>query len=178
MAVLSLSSVLPEQELLSTIAEMGIGIVGFAVVADILRSRSTSDVVRLYNLRDVAEIGLMIAVLSVFPSMLHGLGLSAEASWRTTGGGVLVWTGIGVASSFRRRGPASLVGAARSNRLVSVIVYMLIGLNLALAFSNLVGAGPSSGARHVAWALSALGQAGTMFISSVFSRSAEVPATQ
>lgn len=55
---------------------MAIGIVGFAMVADVLRSKSPQTETQFYTLRDVAEIGLMVAVLSVLPLVLQGFGLS------------------------------------------------------------------------------------------------------
>jgi hypothetical protein len=167
---------LPEQEILSTLSEIGIAIVGFSVVADLLRSRSSTDVVRLYTLRDVAEIGLMCAVLSTFPSVLHGFGVPVDSTWRIAGGVALGWAIAGITGSVRRRGPGTVLPTVKRHWLAATIVYLMIGISLVLSLTNLLSPGPLSGARHVAWALALLAQAGTMFIFSVFHLPNESPA--
>jgi len=164
----SVETPLPQQELLSTFAEMGIAIVGFAVVADIFRPRTPQDTSRLYTLRDVADIGLTCAVMSAFPLVVHGLGVPAESSWRLASAGVLGWAISGIALSSRRRGRGSIANYVRSRWLAAAVVYSLIAISLSLALVNLVFPGPSSGARHVAWALAALTQSGAMFIIAIF----------
>jgi hypothetical protein len=147
---------------------MGIAIVGFAVVADIFRVQKPEDAPRLYTLRDVADIGLTCAVMSAFPLVLHGLGVSVESSWRAASAGVLVWAIFGIGLSSRRRGRGTIVRYARKQWLGAGVVYALIAVCLSLAVSNLLFPGPSSGARHVAWALAALAQSGAMFIIAIF----------
>ncbi len=56
----------------------------------------------------------------------------------------------------------------KTHWFAAAVVYLLVGIALALPIANLVGPGPFSGDRHVAWALVALTQAGAMFIVSVF----------
>ncbi len=62
---------LPHAELLSTLAEMSIAVVGFSMVVGILRPQSSDDETRLFTLRDVAEIGLISSVMNVFPLVVH-----------------------------------------------------------------------------------------------------------
>jgi len=107
-------------------------------------------------------------VLSAFPLVLHGLGVPAPWTWRLASGIVVVWSIAGITFSARRRGRDGMLPTIKRHWIGATIVYLLFGISLALALSNLLSPSSFSGGRHVAWALAALTQAGTMFILAVF----------
>lgn len=147
---------------------MGIAIVGFAMVADVLRPGSAEGTMRLYTLRDVAEIGLIGTAMSAFPMVVHGYGLSDEWTWRITSGLVIAWSIGGMTTSARRRGPGAVLSAFKQHQIAGSFVYLLIAINMSLALVNLLNPGPSSGVRHATGMLAGLTQAGIMFILAVF----------
>lgn len=81
---------LPQEAVLSTLAEMGIAVVGFSLVAGILRPRTQTDERRLFTLRGVAGFGLIVATMSVFPLVAHSYSPPMDSSWRLSGAIVFV----------------------------------------------------------------------------------------
>lgn len=77
---------LAHEALLSTLAERNIAVVGFSMVAGILRTESLDDEIRLFTLRDVAELGLLIAVMCVFPLVVYAFDTLVASTWRFSSG--------------------------------------------------------------------------------------------
>jgi len=96
---------LPQEVVLSTLAEMGIAVVEFSLVAGILGPQSQSDERQMFTLRSVAGFGLIVAIMSVFPLVAHSYGLPTDSTWRISSGIVFVWAIAGLAADFVRLGP-------------------------------------------------------------------------
>ena len=158
---------LPNETVLSTLAEMSIAVVGFSMVVGILRPHSDSDERRLFTLRGVAGIGLLAAVMSAFPLVAHSYGLSTDSTWRLSSGIVAAWAIAAIATDFRRLG-RGLPVIANQHRFTSGLVSALVSVNLCLLAVNIANPGPASGARYSTVMLLALAQAGFMFIWAAF----------
>ena len=72
---------LPEQDLLTTIAEVSAAFVGFSMVVGLLRS-APSNRTRVLSIRDVAETSLVIVGAPLAPALIHGFGLPADVAYR------------------------------------------------------------------------------------------------
>jgi hypothetical protein len=80
---------------LSTIAEVGIGLAGFASLATVLRSQSQSEaVVALQRLLVLLVLSFSVVFLSFLPPILAGVGLSDGAAWRSSAGALCVLVGF------------------------------------------------------------------------------------
>ncbi len=96
---------LPHEQILSTLAEMSIAVVGFSMVAGVLRPEASDNQSRFFTLRDVGEIGLISAVMSAFPLVVHPYGLSPELNWQVASGLQGFWSVVGIVAALRRRDP-------------------------------------------------------------------------
>ena len=160
-------SPLPHDALLSTLAEMSITVVGFSLVFGVLRPQSKDDEIRLFTLRDVAEIGLACSVMCVFPLVAHTYGSSDESVWRLASGLQVFWATVGIALAARRRG-AVLVPTLQQSRLTVSLLLSLTLANYALALTNVTMPSSLSGARYVSCMLIVFAQAGFMFLWAAF----------
>ena len=165
----------PQEAVLSTLAEMGIAVVGFSLVAGILRPNSPSDERRLFTLRGVAGIGLIVATMSVFPLVAHFYSLSADSLWRLASAIVFVWAIAGIAADYLRLGPG-LSAVAKLRPFTSGLVSVLILINLCLLGMNVVSPDSDSGARYTTVMMLALAQAGFMFLATAFDAGRGEPA--
>ncbi len=158
---------LPHEAILSVLAEMGIAVVGFSMVAGVLRSQSHDEQARLFTLRDVAEIGLIGAVMSAFPLVVHAYGVSVDSTWRLASGTHGAWSVVAIAASVPRRGPDPL-SILRRHWFIMSLVSGLVLSNFVLIGMNLAAPSPASGARFVTCMLLGLTQAGVMFLLAAF----------
>ena len=165
---------LPNETVLSTLAEMGIAVVGFSLVGSLLRPQSQTDETRLVTLRGVAGLGLIVAIMSAFPLVAHSHGLSEELTWRISSGVFVVWAIAGIVADFARLG-RQLPPLAKQYRFTSVLVSALILINLSLLTINVTNPGPGSGARYTTVVLLGLAQSGLMFLSAAFDAGRDAP---
>ena len=158
---------LPQEAVLSTLAEMGIAVVGFSLVAGILRPQSQNDERRLFTLRGVAGFGLIVATMSVFPLVAHSYSLPTDSTWRLSSGIVFVWAIAGIAADFVRLG-YGLPAIAKRLPFTSGLVSVLILVNVCLLGMNIVSPDSDSGSRYATVMMLALAQAGFMFLAIAF----------
>ena len=158
---------LPQEAVLSTLAEMGIAVVGFSLVAGILRPQTQGDERLLFTLRGVAGFGLIVATMSVFPLVAHSYSLSTASTWRLSSGIVFVWAFAGIAADFVRLG-RGLPAIAKHLPFTSGLVSVLILVNFCLLGMNVVSPGADAGSRYTTVMMLALAQAGFMFLAIAF----------
>jgi hypothetical protein len=168
---------LPHEQVLSTLAEMSIAVVGFSMVAGIFRPESSDNEIRLFTLRDVGEIGLICAVMSALPLVVHAYGLSTDSNWRLASSVQGFWSVVAITAALRRRGSSPLL-TFRQHWFIASIVVSLVVANFALLLTNVLNPGPLSGARYVSCMLLALTQAGFMFLLAAFDMGSRKPAAQ
>ena len=158
---------LPQEAVLSTFAEMGIAVVGFSLVAGILRPQTQSDERRLFTLRGVAGFGLIVATMSVFPLVAHSYSLPTNSTWRLSSGIVFVWAFAGIAADFVRLG-RGLPAIVKHLPFTSGLVFVLMLVSLCLLGMNVVSPGPDAGSRYTTVMMLTLAQAGFMFLAIAF----------
>ena len=147
---------------------MGVAVVGFSLVVGILRPKSQDDEERLFTIRDVAEIGLICAVMSMVPAVVHSYGIRVELVWRMSSAIHLVWVAFVIPASARRRGFSALLPTVVQHWLIASLVLGMASLNGALAVTNLVSPSSYSGARYSTCMLLLLAQGGFMFLWAAF----------
>jgi len=152
---------------LSTFAEMSIAVVGFSMVAGAIGARSEGERLRLFTFRDVAEVGLICAVMSSVPLVIHAFGTSADSTWRVSSGIEFAWQAVSIGFTAGRRGPA-LLPFIKRHRVTLTLTTAVAIANFVLLAINVVSPGPYSGARYLACMLLLLLQAGTLFIWAAF----------
>jgi hypothetical protein len=145
---------------------MSIAVVGFSMVVGILRDRSLDDRMRLFTLRDVADMGLIGAVMSAFPLVVYGFATSAETTWRLSSAVLGAWQFASIANSIRKRGSVSIV--ARQFWFTASRAACLVVVSFALILVNVAAPSSLSGARYVAYMMILLTQAGFMFVFAAF----------
>jgi hypothetical protein len=91
--------VLPQADILQTIAEIAIAIAGFAALAGAFgtaRSEAQNSTAAFHSLRLVVINGLFLLVSALIPLVLFDYGLAASTTWRLSSGLVLANNLIGL----------------------------------------------------------------------------------
>jgi hypothetical protein len=169
---------LPHENLLTALGEVAAAFVGFSLVVGALRARSAASAEenrKLYSMRDVAEIGLAAVFMSFLPLVIHAFGVSPETTWRVASAGFFLIVVVAVIPSLLRRG--GLIEGFRSEPIQTIVIAPLQLGGVGLMSINLLVGGPSSGARHVAVILMALGVGGVLFVNATFNSAENRPGT-
>ncbi len=123
-------------EYMYTVAEVGVGLSGFAAIVMVMRRREGSSLSSLDRLMvaTLIERGLMAAFLSLLPVLLFGLGLSEPLLWAVSSGTFVIY---GIWIEYR---------AIRNRRyiidkMMSMSLYLgLIGIGVAVIIVQLMHA--------------------------------------
>lgn len=157
---------LPNESLLIGLGEVAAAVVGFSLVAGILRERlsdaSEAANQAMFSMRDVAEIGLGAVAASFLPLVLSEFGVAPPATWVVASAAIVLFGLVGIFFSRRRQGHAVPRGPAE---------WAVGGVNfvsMALLLSNIFAPGPSSGARYSAVVLLLLVVASIIFVTTAF----------
>ena len=164
---------LPHSDLLTTMGEVGAAFIGFSMVAGVLRPESHSGMRRFFRFRHVAEMSLGSVVASFLPLFIHAYGTSHNTTWFFASALVLIPGIVGPIVNWREVGVSASYNAEPARTVVSLA---LCAVGIILPVSNLVHAGPSSGARYSTVVASLLALAGLTFIGATFGTSKEPPA--
>lgn len=76
------------QDLLQTIAEVGVALAGFAGVISIFRARlpGPEHLYQVQSARNIIECSLFTVLFSFAPPIVHGLGANPNLAWRISSG--------------------------------------------------------------------------------------------
>jgi hypothetical protein len=153
---------MPYDAILTTLAEIGITVVGFSLLASVFRGAGNR--LRFLTFRNVAEIGLICAYGALAPQLFQSLGVSEVASWRSGSGtfGLLLLLGnvfgIRRMQDLPKPKPSGLIVAGW---ICVPIVYFLVGANLFFPAEV-------SGGRHVLAIILLLSIGAMLFLIAAF----------
>jgi len=164
---------LPHESVLQLLAEISVAFVGFSMLASVFRSSQGDDLVRFADFRNVAETGLLAALGSLAPLILHSLGCGNEAAWRLASGGLAVLWTLGAFAANRRQ---DFLRERIKERPIRIsFVHLLSAVVVLVGLTNALVPSPSLGGRHLLLLVLCLGQSAQLFLLAGF-EGAEAPA--